>query len=42
MELVQNIVELYPELIDEQSLIYWTPVMIACRYGYLDIAKFLY
>lgn len=41
-ELVKKIVEDHPEMIEAQSMINWTPVMFACRYGYKDIVKFLH
>ena len=36
------IVEAYPELIDVQSMISWTPAMFACRNGYKDILQYLH
>lgn len=40
--MVKLISEAHPDLIDAQSMIGWTPVMFACRYGYLDILQYLH
>eukprot|EP00347_Sterkiella_histriomuscorum_P006505 403352510 len=42
LEMVKKIIEDSPELIDSQSMINWTPVMMACRYGHKDIVQYLH
>ena len=41
LETVSHLIDEYPEYIDAYSTNNWTPVMMAARYGHLDIVKFL-
>jgi F0F1-type ATP synthase delta subunit len=34
LNMVENIIEEYPELLEARSQLAWTPAMFACRYGH--------
>ena len=42
LELVKDIIEQYPELLEARSQLAWTPAMFACRYGHTAILEFLH
>ena len=42
LDLVRDIIDEYPELLEARSQLQWTPVMFACRYGHVEILEYLH